>query len=56
MKQFILSRLIRLPRSFRVWWGSVFLWMLGDWREVGKDIVLYNTLKKWVDEQEAQDQ
>lgn len=49
MKYFILKRLVRLPRSFRVWWGSIFLWMLGDWREVRDDIALYNRLKEWVD-------
>ena len=49
MKRIILTKLVRLPRSFRVWWGTMFMWMLGDWKEVRDDIVLYNRLKEWVD-------
>lgn len=45
----ILTKLVRLPRPFRVWWGTMFMWMLGDWKEVRDDIALYNRLKEWVD-------
>ncbi len=49
MKRMILTKLVRLPRPFRVWWGTMFMWMLGDWKEVRDDIALYNRLKEWVD-------
>lgn len=49
MRSFILKRLVRLPRRYRVWFGSVFMYMLGDWTEVQDDIRLYNELRRWVE-------
>jgi hypothetical protein len=43
--------MIDLPRSFRIWWGKCFLYMLGKvgTHEFNDDIILYNELKRWVD-------
>ena len=51
MKNYIKSKMIDLPRSFRVWWGKCFLYMLGKigTHEFNDDIILYNELKRWVD-------
>lgn len=50
MKRKLLSKLIFLPRSFRLWWGGMFLYMLGNWgEEFDNDLVLYTELKLWVD-------
>ena len=51
MKNYIKNKLIDLPRSFRIWWGKMFLYMLGKigTHEFHDDIILYNELKRWVD-------
>ena len=51
MKKYIKSKMIDLPRSFRIWWGKCFLYMLGKigTHEFNDDIILYNELKRWVD-------
>lgn len=51
MKNYIKSNLIKLPRSFRIWWGKMFLYMLGKLgtHEFTDDIILYNELRKWVE-------
>jgi len=48
--RWIKSKLVSLPRKFRVWWGMVFLYMLGKFgtHEVPNDINLYNELSLWV--------
>ena len=45
------SKLIDLPRPFRIWWGKCLLYMLGKFgtHEFDNDITLYNELKLWVD-------
>jgi hypothetical protein len=45
-------RLINLPRSFRIWWGKCFIYMLGKigTHEFYNDITLYNELRLWLDE------
>jgi hypothetical protein len=51
MKKYIKSKLINLPRSFRIFYGKIFLNMLGKMgtHEFTDDIILYNELKLWVD-------
>ena len=51
MSKFIKSKLIKLPRPIRIWWGECLLYMLGKFgtREFDDDIILYNELKKWID-------
>lgn len=48
---YIKSKLINLPRSFRIWWGRCFVYMLGKFGtdEVATDINLFNELRWWVD-------
>jgi hypothetical protein len=50
MKNVINRNLVLLPRSFRVWWGKVFLYMLGRMGngEFETDIVLYVELDNWI--------
>ena len=50
---FIKNNLVRLPRSFRVFYGKVFMYMLGriGTDEFVNDMVLYNELKLWVETQ-----
>jgi hypothetical protein len=41
--------LINLPRWFRVWFGGIFIYMLGgSSEERAKDLVLFVELKKWL--------
>lgn len=51
MKNIIKNNLIHLPRSFRIWWGKCFLYMLGKigTDEFTDDMLLFNELKLWVD-------
>jgi uncharacterized protein YfaT (DUF1175 family) len=53
MKQLIKKSLIKLPRSFRILWGRIFIYMLGriGTDEFYNDVVLYNELRKWIDTQ-----
>jgi uncharacterized protein YfaT (DUF1175 family) len=53
MKQSIKKSLIKLPRSFRILWGRIFIYMLGriGTDEFYNDVVLYNELRKWIDTQ-----
>ena len=41
---------MRLPRKFRIYFGKIFLYMLGriGTREFNDDIVLFNELSLWV--------
>jgi len=50
MKKLIKENLIMLPRPFRLWWGKVFIYMLGriGTDEFYNDIVLYTELDKWI--------
>ena len=50
--KYIKSNLVNLPRSFRMWWGKCFIYMLGKngTDEFQNDINLYNELKIWLDE------
>ncbi len=50
MKNLIKRNLILLPRSFRIWWGKVFICMLGRMGngEFNDDIVLYVELDNWI--------
>ena len=43
--------LIKLPRKFRVWWGEMFIYMLGKHgsNEFNDDFLLYLELQKWLD-------
>jgi hypothetical protein len=43
--------LIKLPRKFRVWWGEMFIYMLGKCgtNEFNDDFLLYLELQKWLD-------
>jgi len=43
--------LIKLPRKFRLWWGKVFIHMLGKHgtHEFVNDINLWNELRIWLD-------
>lgn len=54
MKNYIKNKLIDLPRPFRIWYGKMFLYMLGKigTHEFNEDIILYNELKRWVDSKE----
>ena len=47
----IKKNLIKLPRKFRIWWGKVFIYMLGTvgTDEFPNDITLYNELRLWID-------
>lgn len=49
--KYINQKLIELPRSFRLWWGRCFMYMLGKHgtHEFQDDITLYNELKLWID-------
>lgn len=51
MKQLIKKNLIFLPRKARVYFGRVFLYMLGrlGYDEFPLDIPLQMELKKWVE-------
>jgi hypothetical protein len=51
MKKYIKSKIIYLPRPFRIWWGKCFLYMLGKvgTREFKDDVILYNELHRWVE-------
>jgi hypothetical protein len=50
--KYMKSKLINLPRPFRIWWGKCFIYMLGKigTDEFPNDITLYNELKLWLDE------
>lgn len=50
MKKIIKNNLVRLPRKFRIYFGKIFLYMLGriGTHELYNDIVLYNELSLWV--------
>jgi hypothetical protein len=50
MKKIIKNNLVRLPRKFRIYFGKMFLYMLGriGTHEFNNDIVLYNELSLWV--------
>ena len=52
MKRWLKGKLIDLPRSFRIWWGKVFIWMLGKHGtdEFNDDMELFNVLRKWLDD------
>jgi uncharacterized protein YfaT (DUF1175 family) len=49
--EWIKNNLCRLPRRYRVWFGKIFIYMLGTigTHEFKDDIILYNELKRWVD-------
>lgn len=51
MKEYIKKMMIYLPRSFRMWWGKCFIYMLGKHgtTEFYNDINLYNELRIWLD-------
>jgi len=51
MKTIIKKNLIKLPRKFRIWWGKMFIYMLGTigTDEFPNDITLYNELRLWID-------
>lgn len=51
IKNIIKSNLIKLPRDFRIWWGKVFILMLGKigTHEFTDDIILYNELNQWIE-------
>lgn len=51
MKDIVRSNLINLPRKFRIWWGKVFILMLGKMgtHEFYDDLILYNELRCWID-------
>ena len=49
MKKFLKNNLGILPRSFRVIWGKLFLYMLGaEANEFQDDVLLVLELRKWV--------
>lgn len=50
MKKLIKNNLVRLPRKFRIYFGKVFIYMLGrvGTHEFNNDIVLYNELSLWI--------
>jgi hypothetical protein len=45
------SLLIKLPRRFRIWWDTIFMYMLGrcGTHEFRNDINLYNELRLWIE-------
>ncbi len=51
MKQLIKKILIKLPRRFRLFFGNIFIYMLGriGTHEFENDIVLFNELRLWID-------
>lgn len=51
MKKIIKEQLIKLPRKVRIYYGRIFLYMLGKvgTHEFYNDITLYNELKLWID-------
>ena len=51
MKQLIKENLIKLPRSFRIFFGTIFIYMLGHigTDEFENDITLWNELRLWID-------
>lgn len=51
MKNLIKNNLVNLPRQFRIYFGRVFIYMLGKvgTHEFTDDIILYNELRKWID-------
>jgi len=51
MKQLIKENLIKLPRSFRIFFGTIFIYMLGriGTDEFENDITLWNELRLWID-------
>jgi len=51
MKQLIKKNLVKLPRWFRIFFGNIFIYMLGriGTHEFENDIVLFNELKLWID-------
>ncbi len=51
MKKFIKANLVNLPRNFRIYFGKVFMYMLGTigTHEFKDDMILYIELKRWVD-------
>lgn len=53
MTRYLKSKLIELPRPLRIWFGKLFLYMLGKHGtdEFKNDIVLYNELKLWIETQ-----
>ena len=48
--KYIKSKLIDLPRPFRLWWGKCFIYMLGKLGtdEFYNDINLHNELNVWI--------
>ena len=44
--------LIKLPRKFRIWWGTIFIYMLGrhGTNEFNEDFLLYLELQKWIEQ------
>ena len=48
--EYIKSKLIDLPRPFRIWWGKCFIYMLGKMGtgEFYNDINLFNELDIWI--------
>jgi hypothetical protein len=50
MKNLIKGNLVKLPRQFRIYFGRVFMYMLGriGTHEFVDDMILYNELSKWV--------
>jgi len=55
MKELIKNNLVRLPRNFRVYFGKLFIYMLGrvGTNEFTDDIILYNELRKWIEANKA---
>ena len=51
MLKIVKENLIKLPRPMRIWWGKVFIYMLGKLGtdEFYNDMILYNELRKWID-------